>query len=63
MKLIKNLGMLLWSIWLILAGVRGLFNLGEIYHLNVLMNGIALVAGVLMLWAVLSLWSGKTQAD
>ena len=50
----KNLGMLLLSIYLILAAVRNLLGIGSTYRtLNLLLNILALASGVLILWALL----------
>ncbi len=46
MKLPKNLGLLLLAIWLILVGLAGFVNLGEIAKL---LNILAIAAGVLLL--------------
>ena len=63
MRKTKNLGMLLLSIWFILAGLRGLLHIGFSYRsLNILMDVLALAGGVLVLWAVLNLWTSKTAA-
>ena len=48
MKLPKNLGMLLLSIWLILMGLVQLLNLG-FSGLAILMGILALAAGVVIL--------------
>jgi hypothetical protein len=53
MKWIRNLGMVLVSIWFILAGLRGLLSLG-FSHLNLLMNILALAGGVLVLWSLVT---------
>ena len=45
MKLSKNLGMILLSIWLILIGLSAFVNLGE---LTKLLSIIAIAAGVLL---------------
>ena len=63
MKLIKNLGMLSLSFYLILIALRNLLGIGSTYrHLNWLIDILALAAGVLILWTVLVLWKGKTPA-
>ncbi len=46
MKLPKNLGLLLLAIWLILVGLSGFVNLGDIAKL---LNILAIAAGVLLL--------------
>ena len=46
MKLPKNLGMLLLSIWLILIGLSGFVNLGDLRRL---LDILAIAAGVLLL--------------
>ncbi len=46
MKLPKNLGLLLLAIWLILVGLSGFVNLGEIAKL---LSLLAIAAGVLLL--------------
>ncbi len=48
MKLNKNLGMVLLSVWLILAGLERLINL-NFRGLGVIMAILALVAGVILL--------------
>jgi len=57
-KTIHNLGMLLLSIFLVIAGVRGLFSLAY-SHLNLVANLLALCAGILILWAGLATWKNK----
>ena len=61
MKVTKNLGMLLLSIWLILVGLRELLNFSFSGY-PTLMAILALAAGVLILWAVVVLWKGKAPA-
>jgi len=46
MKLPKNLGMMLLSIWLILIGLSGFVNLGDLRRL---LDILAIAAGVLLL--------------
>ncbi len=46
MKLPRNLGLLLLAIWLILVGLSGFVNLGDIAKL---LNILAIAAGVLLL--------------
>ena len=46
MKLPKNLGLTLLSIWLILIGLSGFVNLGD---LKILLDILAIAAGVLLL--------------
>ncbi len=46
MKLPKNLGLLLLAIWLILVGLSGFVNLGELAKL---LDILAIAAGVLLL--------------
>ncbi len=46
MKLPKNLGILLLAIWLILVGLAGFVNLGELAKL---LDILAIAAGVLLL--------------
>jgi hypothetical protein len=53
MKGLKNIGMLLVSIWFILGGLRGLLSLGFL-HLNLLMNILALAGGALLLWSLVT---------
>ncbi len=48
MKLNKSIGMVLLSIWLILYGLRGLFNFNY-RSLNYLVILLAIVAGVVIL--------------
>ena len=64
MRMTKNIGTLLLSIWFILGGLRGLLHIGFSYRsLNVFMDAIALVGGVLVLWTVLGLWTSKAAAS
>jgi hypothetical protein len=58
-KSIHNLGMLLLSLFLVIAGVRGLFSLAY-SHLNLLANLLALFAGILILFSSVS--GGKNKA-
>ncbi len=46
MKLPKNLGILLLAVWLILIGISGFVNLGDIKRLG---DILAIAAGVLLL--------------
>ncbi len=46
MKLNRNLGMLLLAIWLILVGLAGFVNLGDLAKL---LDILAIAAGVLLL--------------
>ncbi len=46
MKLPKNLGLMLLSIWLILIGLSGFVNLGDLRRL---LDILAIAAGVLLL--------------
>jgi hypothetical protein len=63
MKMIRNLGTLLLSVWFILAGLRGLLHIGFSYRsLNIFMDVLALAGGVLVLWAVLNLWTSKAAS-
>jgi hypothetical protein len=48
MKLPKNLGMILLSIWLILTGLTQLFGL-KFEGLSIVMGILALAAGILLL--------------
>jgi hypothetical protein len=51
----KNLGLLLLSIWLILTRLGNLLGVNYRYRgLNVLMDVLALAAGVLILWALMT---------
>ncbi len=61
MKTVKKIGMLLFSIWLVLWGARALFSL-QYYHLNLLINILGFVAGLLLLWSVLADWQSKGAA-
>lgn len=49
MKLNKNLGMILLSIWLILTGVFAIFNI-QIDGKDIIMSILAIVSGVLILF-------------
>jgi len=46
MKITRNLGMLVLAIWLILTGLAGFVNIGQ---LSQLLGLLALAAGVLLL--------------
>ena len=51
----KNLGMLLLGVWLVLAGLRNLLSIGYSYRVfNSLMDILAVAAGALILWALLA---------
>ena len=53
MQWAKNLGMLVLSVWLVLAGAIHLFGFGWSYgHLNYLMDVLGIVAGAAMLWTL-----------
>ena len=54
-----KVGILLLSVFLVLAGLRGLLGLGDNHALNTLINILALLTGVLILWSVPALWKER----
>ncbi|MBZ5668535.1 MAG: hypothetical protein LAO04_02250 [Acidobacteriia bacterium] len=49
MKLVKNLGMLLLGIWLIVSGLLQVVRI-SVPHIGILMGLLAIAAGVLVLF-------------
>ncbi len=63
MKKTKDLGILLLSVYLILAALRSLLGIGFTYRtLNILLDILLLASGVLLLWTVLAPKADKPPA-
>jgi hypothetical protein len=57
-KTIHNLGMLLLSLFVFLAGLRGLLSI-QYRHYNLIVNLLGVASGVLIFWAVAANWKTK----